>query len=143
MHTDTLYNQQTETVKLRQRLIASWALAEGFLGGILHGLHLPLTGLIIGSVSVCCLALLAYSGGKRSDLIKATLLVMLVKAMLSPHSPPAAYFAVFMQGFLASLLFRGKSQFKLKCLVLAVTTQILSAVQHMVILLIVFGKTFF
>ena len=41
------YNSKLE---VQHRLIAVWALAEGFLGGILHGLHLPVTGLVVGSV---------------------------------------------------------------------------------------------
>src|SRR5688572_2381352 len=85
-------------LQLQHRLIAVWALAEGTLGGILHGLHIPVTGLVVGSISVCCLALLARVKQRRGDLLKATMLVLTIKAMLSPHSPPAAYLAVFSQG---------------------------------------------
>lgn len=126
-------------LQVQQRLIAVWALAEGFLGGILHGLHLPVTGLVVGSVSVCCLALLSRVATRRGDILKATLLVMLVKAMLSPHSPPMAYFAVFSQGLLAQLLFSGSRFYKLNCFLLAVLTQLQSAIQHLMVVVVVFG----
>ena len=130
------YNSKLE---VQHRLIAVWALAEGFLGGILHGLHLPVTGLVVGSVSVCCLTLLSRVTEQRGDLLKATLLVLLVKAMLSPHSPPMAYFAVFSQGLVAQLLFGLSRHYKLNCFLLAVLTQLQSAIQHIVVVVVVFG----
>src|SRR5688500_16642386 len=109
-------------LQVKYRLIAVWALAEGFMGGILHGLHLPVTGLVVGSIAVCCLALLSQVSEYRSDILKATILVMAVKALLSPFSPPMAYFAVFSQGFLAAILFNTSSNFRLNCFLLAVLT---------------------
>ncbi len=129
-------------LRVQHRLIAVWALAEGFLGGILHGLHLPVTGLVVGSVSVCCLALLSRVNPKRGELLKATLLVLLVKAMFSPHSPPMAYFAVFSQGFLAELLFSASRRYKLNCFLLAILTQLQSAIQHLIVVLVVMGLDF-
>src|SRR5687768_11240242 len=129
-------------LQVQHRLIAVWALAEGFMGGILHGLHLPVTGLIIGSISVLCLALLSRVGYRRGDLLKATLLVLLVKAMLSPHSPPTAYFAVLSQGLLAELLFGFRKNYRLNCYLLAILSQLQSAIQHILIVIIVFGLDF-
>src|SRR5688572_2281085 len=133
---------QTEKLRVQHRLIAVWALAEGFLGGILHGLHLPVTGLVVGSISVCCLALLSRVQLKKGELLKATILVLLVKVMFSPHSPPTAYFAVFSQGLLAEILFSASKRYKLNCFLLAVLTQLQSAIQHIVVVLIVVGLDF-
>ena len=130
-------------LQVQYRLIAVWALAEGFMGGILHGLHIPVTGLVVGSISVCCLALLSKVSLHRGDLLKATFLVLAVKAMLSPHSPPMAYFAVFIQGALAALLFNLSNRYKLNCFLLAILTQLQSAIQHIIVVLVVFGLDLF
>src|SRR5688572_17733998 len=133
------YFSKNARLQVQYRLIAVWALAEGFMGGILHGLHLPVTGLVVGSISVCCLALLSRVSERRSDMLKATFLVLAVKAMLSPHSPPMAYFAVFSQGFLAAILFYFSRRYKLNCYLLAILTQLQSAIQHIIVVLVVFG----
>jgi hypothetical protein len=144
MLTNTLPDQtsalnQKAMLQLQHRLIAVWALAEGTLGGVLHGLHIPVTGLVIGSISVCCLALLSRLKRRPGDLLKATFLVLLIKGMLSPHTPPAAYLAVFSQGFVAELLFSSSSNFKVKGYIFAILTQLQSAIQHLLVVTIVFG----
>lgn len=126
-------------LRLQHRLIAVWALAEGVLGGVLHALHIPVTGLIIGSISVCCLSLLARFRRKRGDLLKATVLVMLVKLMLSPHTPMAAYIAVLSQGLLAELFFLRGKNLKLNCILFGFFTQLQSALLHIGKLVLVFG----
>src|SRR6478735_4442961 len=139
---NSVKSSEAARIQVQHRLIAVWALAEGFLGGILHGLHIPVTGLVIGSISVCCLALLSKVQTQRGQFLKATLLVMLLKAMLSPHSPPMAYLAVFCQGFLAEMLFSFSNRYKLNCFLLAILSQLQSAVQHLIVLLVVFGVDF-
>ena len=42
-----------------QRLTALWAFAESGLGGMLHALQLPFTGLIVGGLSVIIITLIA------------------------------------------------------------------------------------
>lgn len=59
--------------------------------------------------------------------------------MLSPHTPPAAYLAVAIQGGVGYLLFQSRNYYKASCLVLGVITQLQSALQRLVIMLIVFG----
>ncbi|MBK0402030.1 hypothetical protein I5M27_03475 [Adhaeribacter sp. BT258] len=129
----------TVSMRLQHRLIAVWALAEGVLGGILHALHLPVTGLVVGSIAVCCLSLLARFRRRRGDLLKATILVLLVKAMLSPHAPLAAYIAVLSQGLLAELFFFSGKNFRLNCLLFGFFTQLQSALLHIGKLVLVFG----
>jgi hypothetical protein len=129
----------TESLQVQNRVIAVWALAEGTLGGILHGLHIPVTGLVVGSISVCCLALLARLNHRPGNLMKATVLVLLIKAMLSPHTPPAAYFAVFSQGLAAELFFASPAHFKVKSYFFGILTQLQSAIQHLIVVTVVFG----
>ena len=129
----------TVSLRLQHRLIAVWALAEGVLGGILHALHLPVTGLVVGSIAVCCLSLLARFRRQRGDLLKATILVLLVKAMLSPHAPLAAYIAVLSQGLLAELFFLSGKNIRLNCLLFGFFTQLQSALLHIGKLVLVFG----
>jgi hypothetical protein len=129
-----------QSVSVFYRITALWALCEALLGGVLHALHLPGTGLFVGGASVLCISLLAHHCPSRKAILKATVLVIVVKGMLSPHSPPGAYLAVFIQGSLGYLLFLGKNCFKLSCLLLGVLTQLQSALQRLVIMLIMFGS---
>jgi hypothetical protein len=129
----------TQEVSVFYRITALWAISESFLGGILHALHLPGTGLFVGGASVLCISLLARHCPDRRAILKATLLVILIKGILGPHTPPGAYLAVFIQGSLGYLLFLGKRYFKLSCLLLGVLTQLQSALQRLVVMFFIFG----
>ena len=37
------------------RLIALWVICEAFAGGIMHGIKLPFTGLIVSSLAITCI----------------------------------------------------------------------------------------
>src|SRR3954468_19918714 len=87
------------------RLIALWVVCEALLGGIIHGLKLPVSGLVVGSSAVICISLMAYYVPVRGSILKATIIVAVFKMMLSPQAPLPAYFAVFFQGLLGELLF--------------------------------------
>ncbi len=92
--------------KIQLRLTALWALSESGLGGVMHALKIPLTGIFLGGFAVVIVTLLAqYAQHKWSVILKATLLVILVKAAASPHSPPAAYIAVAFQGLVGALFY--------------------------------------
>lgn len=122
------------------RIVALWALSESFIGGVLHGLHLPVTGLVLGSFSVLCLKVLSDQTPHKQDLMKATVLVMLVKFSLSPQSPPAAYLAVSFQGFLAYLIFSFSGNKALQCYALGILVLLESALQRILVLWILFGN---
>jgi len=109
------------------------------LGGVLHALHLPGTGLFVGGASVLCISLLAHFCPSSKAILKATILVILIKGILSPHTPPGAYLAVFIQGSLGYLLFQSKKYFKVSRLLLGILTQLQSALQRLVVMLVVFG----
>ncbi len=49
--------------------------------------------------------LIAYYVPLKGAILKATIIVAIFKMMLSPHTPPSAYIAVFFQGLLGQVLF--------------------------------------
>ena len=129
----------------RMRLLAAWAAAEGYLGGILHALKLPVTGLLIGSAAVTVLTRLAHLPGRRAgDLLRATGVVAVVKALLSPHAPAMAYVAVGFQGLAAEGLFAGSGArpHRARAVALGALALAESAAQKLLVLTIWLGKGF-
>ena len=124
------------------RLIALWVLCEGFLGGIIHGLKIPVSGLLVGSGAIICICLIAYYVPAKGAIIKATIIVAIFKMMLSPHSPPPAYIAVFFQGLLGQLLFINLKFYRVSCVILGVLSMVESAVQRILVLVILYGTEF-
>jgi hypothetical protein len=128
-----------QTKQIYYRLIALWVICEAMLGGIIHGLKLPVSGLIVGSSAVICICMIAYYYPVRGAIIKATVLVAIFKMMLSPQSPLPAYLAVFFQGLLGEAIFLNRKNFKVNCLLLATLALFESAVQRLLIMTILFG----
>jgi nucleoside-triphosphatase THEP1 len=124
------------------RIVALWAACEGFLGGILHGMKLPVTGLVVGGFAVVCICLIGRMAPARGAILKATLAVAVIKMMLSPYSPPAAYLAVFFQGLLGELLFSTKKYYRLSCLLLGMLALFESGIQRIIVLTIIYGNDF-
>jgi hypothetical protein len=126
------------------RIIALWVLIETVLGGILHGLHIPVTGFVVGGLALFCQIALAWHFPQKGSVLKATLLVLIWKAMLSPQSPPTAYLAVAFQGVLAEFFLRpfGKSMFLFRALFFGVVTQLESAFQRLLVLIFITGEEF-
>ncbi len=132
----------TITNTIYYRLIALWVLCEAMLGGIIHGFKLPVSGLLVGSAAVICICLIGFYVPTKAAIIKATIVVAIFKMMLSPHSPPPAYIAVFFQGLLGELLFSYKKLFKLSCMLLAIFALVESALQRILVLTIISGISF-
>jgi uncharacterized membrane-anchored protein YhcB (DUF1043 family) len=124
-----------------ERLTALWALNESGLGGFLHIFNTPFTGLIVGGISILMISLIAYfSENKSKSILRALMVVLILKMGVSPHSPIGAYVAVSFQGVLGALLF---SKFNWKGLTipfLAMITYLESAAQKLFILTIVYGN---
>lgn len=135
-------NLITSDKQLYYRLIALWAVCEGVLGGLIHGIQIPITGLTVGSAAVIIISLIGYYVPSKGAIIKATILVCIFKMMLSPHSPVQAYFAVFFQGVTGQLFFSNKRFFKTSCLLFASLALFESGVQKIITLTIFFGKDF-
>ena len=124
------------------RLTALWAFSEAGLGGFLFALHIPFTGFLLGAVSIILLSLIAhFSSRPFLDIVQATTLVLMVKALAAPHSSPAAYIAVGFQGFLAAVLFSLVQWRWLACVLLGIISMAESAVQKLLVLTFIFGNS--
>lgn len=124
------------------RLTAIWALSESMLGGLLHAAHIPFRGMIISSAAVIIISLIAHYSDKRGEILKATIIVLIIKAAISPHTPLAAYFAVFLQGFLGEIFFFSKRFWRISSLLFGLVIGILTGSQRIITYTIVFGTTF-
>ncbi len=130
-----------ETAQTVQRLTALWALNEAALGGVLYLFKIPFTGLVIGGSSVLIIILMAGMVPKPGTIFRAMVLVIVVKGLVSPHTPVNAYAAVFLQGMLGELLFRLFS-YRLGAFILAILAMLFSALQKFLVITLVFGLTF-
>jgi uncharacterized membrane protein YagU involved in acid resistance len=136
----TIINKEFYKTSVTLRITALWAFSEAFMGGILHGLKFPFAGLILAFVASVCITLIALGNNKRGEIIKATLLVIAVKFILSPHTPPMAYIAVLIQGATGELLFLNRRMIRPAAFTLTLFSLLYSAFQQLLTLTIVFGK---
>lgn len=140
MHADLSKTNDLNNQVIQRRLTALWALSETTLGGFLHAFKLPFTGLIVSSVAVLLIGAMAFLGSRRGDIIKATLIVILAKVVVSPHSPLNAHFAVLLQGLMGEILFSSfKKYFRTVTILFALITAVLSATQKIIVLTLLFG----
>ena len=133
---------ETPNSKSINRLTALWALSESGLGGIMHALKIPFTGFIVGGFAVIIISLLAhFSNNNFKIILQSTLLVLLVKAGVSPQSPLAAYIAVVFQGIVGALFFSMISNYKIATILFGFIALIESAVQQLLLTTLLFGKS--
>jgi len=116
------------------KLTAIWAFSEAAFGGILHALTIPFRGLFISAAAVLFISLIALFSRSSKEILKATLIVILIKALVSPHTPLTAYAAVGIQGLLGYLLFINKNFYRLSAMLLGILTLLFSAVQKIIML---------
>jgi len=140
------YTQKTTQIPIVEglgvlRITALWAFSESAFGGILHALTVPLRGLFIASASVLFISLIALFARNNKEILKATVIIILVKAIVSPHSPLTAYLAVSLQGVLGYLLFSTKKFYKLSALLFGILVLFFSGIQKIIVLTILFGNT--
>lgn len=125
------------------KLTALWALNESGLGGFLHVFSTPFTGLIVGGISILMISLIAfYAENKWQAIIKALVVVLIIKMAVSPYSPVGAYVAVGFQGILGAFLFSKFSCKGATLVVFGVLTFLESALQKLVILTVLYGTAF-
>ncbi|WP_047550779.1 hypothetical protein [Psychroserpens sp. Hel_I_66] len=123
------------------KLTALWALNESGLGGFLHVFNTPFTGLIVGGVSILLISLIAfYAENKWQAIIKALLIVLIIKMAVSPYSPFGAYVAVSFQALFGAFLFSNFSWKGATLIILGIVTFLESALQKLLILTIVYGE---
>lgn len=124
------------------RITALWAFSEAFLGGILHGFKIPFTGLALSLIAAICMSLLAVHDNKRGVILRATLVVLAVKFILSPHTPPMAYVAVLAEGLAGELVFLQRRFLRAGSFFLTLVCLMYSAFQKLITLTIVLGEDF-
>lgn len=135
------YDENAENRFSILKITALWAFSESAFGGILHALTIPLRGLFISSAAVLFISLIALFSKSSKDILKATLIVILIKFLVSPHTPLTAYLAVSLQGFLGFLLFSKKNFYRLSALLLGLLVLFFSGLQKIIVLTILFGTT--
>lgn len=148
VHSQTIYvvlgveeNGVWKKNELVFQLTAIWAFIEVTLGGLLHAVRIPLTGILVGGSAVMILSVLALqTRANWKVLFKSTLLVLLVKAGASPHSPPPAYIAVAFQGLAAAICFSLIRNFRVAVLLFAVIAMLESAIQKFLLMTIFYGS---
>ena len=125
-----------------QRLTALWAFSESGLGGILHAWQMPFTGLIVGGFAVIIISIIAhYSRSHYKEILKSAVIVLVVKIVVSPHTPFPAYVAVSFQAIIGYLLFRFAGLNLFSILVFSIMAMFESALQQLLIFILFFGKS--
>ncbi len=124
------------------RLTALWAFAESGLGGVLHALQMPFTGLIVGGLAVIIITLIAkLSVNSFKQIFKSLIVVLIVKATISPYTPFPAYIAVSFQAIVAAILYSLMKVNFVTVLLLSLMAMIESAVQKLLVLTLFFGQS--
>jgi len=123
------------------RLTALWAFSESTLGGLLHIFRIPFTGFFIGGTAVLFISLIAMYSDQKSAILRSTMIVVIIKALVSPYTPLTAYFAVSVQGLLGYVLFYDKRFYEASALTLGILALVLSSLQKIIILTFLFGNS--
>ncbi|NOT36125.1 MAG: hypothetical protein HOP11_01975 [Saprospiraceae bacterium] len=133
--------QHLDSGKIVLRLTALWALAESGLGGVLHLLHLPLSGIVLTGISVSILTLIFYfSENKLLQMTEALILVLIIKYSVSPHTSVTAAIAVAFQCLMAFAIYSIFSIRFISVLLVCILTYLESAFQKIFVLYILYGK---
>ena len=125
------------------KLTALWALNESGLGGFLHVFNSPFTGLIVGGIAILLISLIAfYAENKWQAILKALVIVLIIKIAVSPYSPFTAYISVSFQAVFGAFLFSNFSWKGATLIVLGMVTFLQSALQKLLKLTIIYGTEF-
>jgi hypothetical protein len=138
------YSYLTKEQRLNaiQRLTALWAFTESGLGGIMHALQIPFTGLLVGGMAVIMISLIAEMAGHNyKQVLKSAMVVLIVKAMVSPYTPFPAYIAVSFQALLGYGLFSLLKVNFFSIALLSTIAMLESALQKLLILTLFFGES--
>jgi hypothetical protein len=125
-----------------QRLTALWAFTESGLGGFMHALKIPFTGLVVGGMAVIMICMIAdLSEHKYKQILKSALIVLIVKALVSPYTPVTAYLAVSFQALAGFVLFSLLHINFISILLLSTLAMLESAIQKILVLTLFFGTS--
>lgn len=123
-----------------QKLTALWALSESSVGGILHALKIPFRGMFISVIAIVIIGMIAQFAQRPFQIIKSTVSVLMVKALISPHTPAPAYLAVFLQGIFGQLYFSVKGFRLMSALLLGTTVALINGLQRIIGLTLIYGQ---
>ena len=124
------------------RLTALWGLNEAGLGGIMHAIKSPFTGIFVGGIAIILIAMIAYhADNKIKAILKATSIVLIIKALASPHAPFPAYLAVGFQGIMGAALFGIIPSYRLAALILGIIGLTESALQKIIAVTLIYGNS--
>ncbi len=133
-------NFQAQPKLLNAKLTALWAVSESGLGGMLHAIKIPFSGIFLGSFAIIIITFIARSSDRKfSAIMRATILVVMIKAIVSPHSPPMAYVAVLFQGVLGALFYGVLGVNKVTAMAVGAIALLESAFQKILTLTVIFG----
>lgn len=125
-----------------QRLTAFWAFSEAGFGGVMHITRLPFKGIFIAGAATLFISLIAKFSKTKGEILKSTLLVIVIKFLVSPHTPITAAVAVFAQGLFGELFFFSTKLKKILVPAFAMFIQFITAVQKIIIVTLLFGENF-
>jgi hypothetical protein len=146
-----------QSSQIISRITTLWAATECGLGGFFHAIQSPFTGLIVGGLSVVYISLIAYFTNQSNlglaflprlrkvsqTLFTSVLFVLAVKAAVSPHSPFGAYFAVALQALIGIVIYGLIRNHLISTILVAVLSMLTSAMQKVLIMILLFGKSLF
>lgn len=125
------------------RLTALWAFAECGIGGVLHAFKIPITGLVVGGIAITILSIIRSLSGSdfRKNILQALAVVIVIKATITPYAGITAYLAVAFQGISAVIFYTLIPSFKIGTIFHCTVSMIESALQKVLVLLILYGET--
>lgn len=124
-----------------EQLTALWALSEAGMGGLIHAIKIPFTGIVVGSLAVILITMIGHVAERKTAAIfRATMVVLLIKAAVSPHTPAPAYLAVAFQGLAGALLFGRLPSFRLASLLLGLLALWEGAAQKLTVMTLIYGR---
>ena len=136
------YLTKEQRLNAIQRLTALWAFTESGLGGVMHALQIPFTGLLVGGMAIIMISMIAeLSERDYKHILKSAIIVLIIKAMVSPYTPFPAYVAVSFQALLGFGLFSLLRVNFLSIVFLSTISMIESAIQKLLIQTLLFGES--
>lgn len=124
---------------LISRLILLWILIEIVLGGALHALKIPLSGLVVGNFAIVCIYLLIYSSRHYNGIFRALVIVMTAKWLLSPQASIFSYLAMLLQTLLMLPILLNKTSRVLR-VVCVLASSLYSPIQKLGITYLIVGN---
>ncbi|MHC1739250.1 MAG: hypothetical protein AB9882_14690 [Ignavibacteriaceae bacterium] len=125
-----------------RRLTAIWAFTEATLGGFLHLMKIPFTGLIVGGLASFFICLIAYYAAGRREIWKSTIIVLIVKLAVSPYTPLTAFFSVALQGLIAELILFNPRYYRIAAPVFCLLISLIFSLQKILFTTVLFGMDF-